>query len=125
MRKSSGVLLICENTGNFLLLKRSKISYFPYSWSVVAGGIEENESPLNAAKRELTEETQIDSKYIRFEYFETQYDLGNPFPFYLGYCDEEYECVLDGENIDWGWFNMDNLPDRLFPTLYSSLVRIF
>ena len=34
MRKSSGVLLICENTGNFLLLKRSKISYFPYSWSL-------------------------------------------------------------------------------------------
>ena len=28
-RKSAGVLLICENTGNFLLLERSKIAFFP------------------------------------------------------------------------------------------------
>ena len=91
----------------------------------MAGAIEENESPIDAAKRELTEETQIDPTGIRFEHFETQYDLGKPFPFYLGYCDEEYECVLDRENDDWGWFNMDNLPQPLFPTLYSSLVRIF
>jgi len=32
---------------------------------------------------------------------------------------------LDPENTDWGWFDMDTLPKPLFPTLYSSLVRIF
>jgi len=125
MKNNGGVLLICKNTGNFLLLKRSKLSYFPHSWSVVAGAIEEGETPLDGIKRELIEETQIDPTGIRFEHFETQHDFGKSFSFYLGYCDEEFECVLDRENDDWGWFNMDNLPDTLFPTLYSSLVRIF
>jgi len=125
MKKYGGVLLICEKTGNFLLLKRSKFSNYPKTWSMVSGGIEEGERPVEGVKRELKEETQIDPTNIRFRYFETQNDLGYPFYFYLGYCDEEYVCVLDSENDDWGWFNMDNLPEPLFPLLYSSLVRIF
>ena len=125
MKKYGGVLLICEKTGNFLLLKRSKLSNYPKTWSMVAGGIEEGETPIEGVKRELKEETEINPTNIRFRYFETQNDLGYPFYFYLGYCDKEYVCVLDRENDDWGWFNMDNLPDTLFPTLYSSLVRIF
>jgi 8-oxo-dGTP pyrophosphatase MutT (NUDIX family) len=125
MKKYGGVLLICEKTGNFLLLKRSKFSNYPKTWSMVSGGIEEGERPVEGIKRELKEETQIDPTNVRFEYFETQHDLGYSFYFYLGYCDKEYVCVLDGENDDWGWFNMDNLPEPLFPLLYSSLVRIF
>ena len=39
-------------------------------------------------------------------------------------CDKEYKCTLDGENTDWGWFDIENLPKPLFPTLYSSLLRI-
>ena len=123
-RKSAGVLLICENTGNFLLLERSKIAFFPRSWSVVAGAMEEGETSLETIKRELKEETQIDSTDIQYIFFETQYDF-KPFDLYLGYCEEEYECKLDRENNNYGWFNMNNLPKPLFPTLYSSLVRIF
>jgi 8-oxo-dGTP diphosphatase len=123
-RKSAGVLLICKNTGNFLLLERSKISFFPRSWSVVAGAMEEGETSLETIKRELKEETQIDSTDIQYTFFETQYDF-KPFDLYLGYCEEEYECKLDRENDNYGWFNMNNLPKPLFPTLYSSLVRIF
>ena len=33
-------------------------------------------------------------------------------------------CELNEENQDWGWFDMNNLPKPLFPTLFSSLVRI-
>ena len=47
-------------------------------------------------------------------------------PIYLLWtnCDKEYKCTLDNENIDWGWFDIENLPKPLFPTLYSSLLRI-
>lgn len=123
-RKYGGVLLICEETNNFLLLKRCKEASNPGTWSIVSGGIEKGESTLEGVKRELMEETQIDSKDIRYELFEKQYDICN-FDFYLGYCPKEYQCNLDPENDDWGWFNMENLPKPLFPTLYSSLVRIF
>tara|TARA_R110000824_G_scaffold251595_1_gene440233 strand:- start:59 stop:439 length:381 start_codon:yes stop_codon:yes gene_type:complete len=125
MKKYGGVLLICRKTGNFLLLERGPQAHFPNTWSIVSGGIDEGETPLEGIKRELKEETDIDDPNIQYKFFENQNNISPYFDFYLGYCDEEYECKLDNENTDWGWFNMDNLPSPLFPTLYSSLVRIF
>jgi len=125
MKKYGGVLLICKETNRFLLLKRNKNANYPKTWSIVSGGIEKGETPLVGIKRELKEETDIDSKNIRYEFFEHQNQLIPYFDFYLGYCDKEYKCKLDPENTDWGWFDMDTLPKPLFPTLYSSLVRIF
>jgi 8-oxo-dGTP pyrophosphatase MutT (NUDIX family) len=125
MRKYAGVLLICEKTGNFLLLERGPTASFKGTWSAVAGGIEEGETSLEAIKRELKEETQIDDPTIKYKFFDHQKNVSEYFDLYLGYCKEEYVCKLDHENTDWGWFNMENLPSPLFPTLYSSLVRIF
>tara|TARA_Y100001937_G_C7021680_1_gene285744 strand:+ start:70 stop:447 length:378 start_codon:yes stop_codon:yes gene_type:complete len=125
MRKYGGVLLVCKETNRFMLLKRSKKSTYPKTWTIVSGGIEKGENVLEGIKRELMEETQINSKDIKFEFFEHQNQLIPYFDFYIGYCDKEHQCKLDHENMDWGWFSMDNLPKPLFPTLYSSLVRIF
>jgi len=104
MKKNGGVLLICEETGN---------------------AIDEGETVLEGVKRELMEETQIPSDNIRYELFEIQTTLGDDYHFYLGYCDKEYECKLNDETQEYGWFNLNNLPKPLFPTMYSSLVRIF
>jgi 8-oxo-dGTP diphosphatase len=125
MGKFTGVLLVCENTGRFMLLQRSnKISYSGV-WGLMSGGVEEGETPLEAVKRELMEETKINPEEIDFKLFETQYEMGYPFSFFLGYCEKEYVPELDYENKAYGWYNMTNLPKPLFPTLYSSLVRIF
>ena len=124
-KKNGGVLLICEETGNFLLGERAKNIPFPDCWSIFGGGIDEGESVLEGVKRELMEESQIPSDNIRYELFEIQYDIGDPYYFYLGYCEKEYECILNDETQRYGWFNLNNLPKPLFPTLYSSLVRIF
>ena len=125
MNKYGGVLLICKDTEKFMLLRRSKKSTYPKTWTIVSGGIEKGEDVLDGIKRELKEDTNIDSKDIKFEFFEHQNQLIPYFDFYIGYCNKEYECKLDHENMDWGWFSMDNLPKPLFPSLYSSLVRIF
>ena len=75
MNKYGGVLLICKESGKFLLLRRSAKSTYPKTWSIVSGGIEKGESPLEGVKRELKEETQIDSDNIRYEFFEHQNQL--------------------------------------------------
>lgn len=124
MKRYGGVLLVCRDTDKFLLLKRNKLCSYPLSWSIVSGGIEEGEEYLEGVKRELWEETKIKSDDIDFKLFEVDNSLVPMFHFYIGYCDKEYDVQLCDENIDYGWFSMDNLPDPLFPTLYSSLVRI-
>ena len=77
MKKYGGVLLICGD--KFLLGQRSDKGNFPKCWSVFGGEIEEGESILEGIKRELFEETEIESDNIRYVPFETQWDMGYPY----------------------------------------------
>lgn len=43
-----------------LFLKRSKHEFMPDSWEIPSGGIEEGESMLQALKREIKEETNLE-----------------------------------------------------------------
>ena len=124
MRRYGGVLLICKETNNFLLVKRSKLATYPNTWSIVSGEIEGEETALEGIKRELWEETKIEGD-IDYDFFEINNDLVPQFSFYLGYCPKEYTPQLNHENSKYGWFNMENLPPNLFPTLYPTLVRIY
>lgn len=125
MKEAAGTLLICNDTGRILLVKRGNMGTEPGTWATVGGTIDNNETPLVAAKRELYEETGIVADMIEFEFFEEQNFKNTKFYFFIGFCDYEIECHLNDENDDWGWFDMVDLPKPLFPTLYSSLVRIF
>jgi 8-oxo-dGTP diphosphatase len=120
-----GVLLICTTTNRFLLGQRRKKGSFPNTWSLFGGKIENGETELDGVKRELYEETNIKSDNIKYKLFETQWGMGYPYHFFIGFCDQEYDCNLNEENQDWGWFDIKDLPKPLFPTLFSSLVRIF
>jgi 8-oxo-dGTP diphosphatase len=116
-KKYGGVLLICGE--KFLLGQRGKGGSFPNSWSLFGGKIEDGETVFEGIKRELYEETKIESDNIRYVSFEEQWDMGYPYHFYLGYCNEEYVCKLNDENQDWGWFTLKDLPKPLFPTLFA------
>jgi 8-oxo-dGTP diphosphatase len=124
LKDYGGVLLICTTTNRFLLGQRGKTITFPNTWSLFGGKIEKGETVLEGVKRELYEETKINSDDIFYKLFETQWGMGYPYHFYIGYCNEEYGCELNEENQDWGWFDMDNIPKPLFPSLFSSLVMI-
>ena len=124
-KKYGGVLLICTTTNRFLLGQRRKNGSFPNTWSLFGGKIENGETELDGVKRELYEETNIKSDNIKYVLFETQWEMGYPYHFFIGVCNQEYDCSLNEENQDWGWFDINDLPKPLFPTLFSSLVRIF
>jgi len=129
-RKAAGTLLVCNDTGRFLLAKRGTGGSNPGTWAIVSGAIDtlpngELEKPLVAAIRELDEETEIKPDNITFKFYETQTDMGGEFHLFLGDCEKELECNLNDENTDWGWFDMESLPSPLFPTLKATLLRIF
>lgn len=124
-KKYGGVLLIDIKTDSFLLGQRSKRATFANTWSLFGGTIEEGETVLEGVKRELYEETNINPENIVFKLFEIQVEMGYPYYFYLGFCNGKMDCNINDESQDWGWFTMEDLPKPLFPTLYSSLVRIF
>lgn len=57
-RKSSGVIL--KHNDEVLLCKRSEKKSMPGVWSIPSGGIEDGETPGQAAIREFYEETSIE-----------------------------------------------------------------
>jgi len=61
-----GVMVKCKD--KVLLCKRNNLGSFPGMWSIPGGKLEENETPMDGAKREFLEETNvnINDKEITF-----------------------------------------------------------
>lgn len=113
----AGVLAIDKNTGEILLIKRSMLVPNPNKWAVVGGKKdEEDKDTREAAVREFNEEVQPDTAYklskLPFFINENKY---LKFYTYLGIFDSRFVPVLNEENIDYGWFNLDDLPEDLLP----------
>lgn len=57
------VSIVCQRANEFLLIKRAKPAY--KNWLAFPGGkVEKDESPKDAAKRELLEETNLHSSQL-------------------------------------------------------------
>ncbi|MCX6814517.1 MAG: NUDIX domain-containing protein [Candidatus Aenigmarchaeota archaeon] len=65
--KKTITAIVIEKAGKFLLLKRSKHDTFPGLWEFPSGKIEPGENMEESARRELKEETGLQSKSVMYE----------------------------------------------------------
>lgn len=119
----AGVLIKCSKTGRVFLLYRNDKSPI---WALVSGGVDKGESPLDCLKREVREELFIHHNQITFKYMgiETFPDKNMEFYYFQGFCEEEFEPILDHENLKWGWFDKDKLPSPLYKGLADKIANI-
>ncbi len=153
-RRSAGVALINAN-GDVFIGRRAKereVRTVPnHEWQMPQGGIDEGESPLEAAKRELYEETNVRSTRLLAEAPEWySYDLpresrGRWRGRYRGQTQKwflfkfegpESEINIDSpaggkhtaEFRDWRWETWEKLPDLVVPfkrPVYVQVVEFF
>ena len=122
-KKGAGCIIYATSTNNFLLIQRSEYVPAPLSWGLPGGTVEKNESPEDAARREVFEEIGFDLKHIPLELIYTnEYHIPR-FKFYNYGCviQHEFEPVLSWESSDSGWFNIDDLPEGL----HTGLEQLF
>jgi len=119
------VYVLLERGGKILLGKR-KNAFGDGHYSMPAGHIEQGESVIGCAKRELLEETGIDANEFEF----TCVRLLKPYEIngvkadsYVVFCVKakdwkgEPKIMEPEKNEGWEWHPVDKLPEPLFPPI--------
>lgn len=115
-KKYSDCILINEK-GEFLALLRSNIDKFhPGVFSLPGGHIEENEEPIDAASRELYEETNIVLDSDDLSHFKTVSKENCEIHYFLGSVhSSDLKMILDNdEHQGYEWIKPDNIADKNF-----------
>ena len=115
---SGGILYYCYEEALLCLGANSGV------WHVPKGHIMVGENPLEGSLREFTEETQIVLNAIP-ELAKT-YDKDNGGLFYLFVLRGRRKFIprLDHEHIDWGYFDVNNLPEPINDFVKDIIVNI-
>jgi len=126
-RRSAGIVVV--SSGEVLLAKRNcgENVTLPGHWSAFAGGIEEGESPRDAAIRELFEESKIKvNGEIEF-IGKTKRDWGGCFYLYAYNVKSIPFPELDFEHTEWGIFKIEHIlfsPSPIDPWLAKKISEL-
>lgn len=114
---TSGAVIYRKKAGEiqYLLLQSMNKGHF---WGFPKGHIEENESLLEAAQREIKEETTLELPIQTDFSVYTEYDLPNgnrkQMTLYTAELTKDQALHLQAEEIkNAGWFNYQNARERL------------
>jgi 8-oxo-dGTP pyrophosphatase MutT (NUDIX family) len=131
-RRASGVAVLFENS--VLLAKRSDKCHitgnkYPYGgyWSVFGGSIDEGETPIECAGRELLEESKIFVDFKFIEFIDIISDEFCDFYFHIYRSDKMLFPQLCEEHSEFGWFKIDelvNFQDLIDPNIVQLLDSI-
>ena len=111
-RQGAGCIVMARSTGRILVGFRSEEVVEPFTWGCWGGAIDDGESPVEAALREVREECGYPggaSAEPLLVFRSGSFRYSN----FLVTVDEEFHPSLNRETSDAGWFELDHLPSPL------------
>lgn len=119
--KIFAVVVLAKTSKGTLLVSRRNI---PDNFGLPGGKVEDGETPIQAARRELKEETGIDGFDFRFVHFLPEPSCGNRLV-------AVYSCLVDvdqmiqpeqGLNVIWGDIELTAKEDSVFRDFNRQLI---
>jgi 8-oxo-dGTP pyrophosphatase MutT (NUDIX family) len=105
-------LIIPDEDGKVLILKRARTAYGEGGWCLPGGKIDYGELVEQAVSKELQEETALECERARFLFYQ---DSLPPEPGSMHCINLYFECSVAGdltmnpESSDWAWIGPDQL----------------
>ncbi|MFQ6039211.1 MAG: NUDIX domain-containing protein [Candidatus Poribacteria bacterium] len=132
MKERNVVTAFLENQGKILILKRSdRVRTYKRHWAGVSGSIEQDESPDERVKKELEEETCLNSEYVQFVRkgrplrIEDEDYLWTVHPF-LYHVLQPNKITIDWEHTEKRWINPGEIAEyQTVPNLEQTLKRVY
>jgi 8-oxo-dGTP diphosphatase len=119
-------MLVRDDGGRVLLVKRGPSSTMPGLWCIPAGYVDYGEDIREAARRELEEETGLVAEVGDVVFVASNFH--DPAKLTVGIWFEGRvtggELEAGDDAVDVGWFPLDDLPDLAFPTDEELLGRL-
>jgi 8-oxo-dGTP pyrophosphatase MutT (NUDIX family) len=118
-KSAVGVIIKSKNTNKILVLKRSKDVFDGNTFTITTSGkVDGDESPIDAAKREIQEELQYKGKFLTFKKIDVFKDknyyvdddgektFGDEFTFYTYFAvvPKEFKPKLNWEHTESFWW---------------------
>ncbi len=111
--KAAGCIFLAKDTGRILLAHRSdQVDYEPHTWGTWGGKIDGDESPAQAVKREVEEETGLDTPFKIHPLYIFR-DGNFSYHNYLVIVPFEFTPKLNWENDGSEWVEYGQWPDPL------------
>jgi 8-oxo-dGTP pyrophosphatase MutT (NUDIX family) len=123
VNRAAGVMLLSAE-GRVLFLRRSRSGDHAGQWCFPGGGIEDGETPQEAAIRELAEECDIAAKPRHLSFWTRRIADDVDFTTFIVRGVEEFDPVLNGEHTQFLWADPKQPPRPLHPGCEIALKRL-
>lgn len=113
----------------YLALRRANVDHLGGTWQAVHGGIDDGETAVQAAWREVKEETGLTpERFWQLDHIETHYlphkDAIRMVPCFVAELSSDAEPTLGPEHDDHAWLNIDDFRDRLIWRSQQQAVQV-
>lgn len=109
--KKNALAIIFNKNMDVLLLKRSSYEkqWQPNKWALVGGGVEKNEEPIDAVKREIKEEIGLEIENFIEKFVLQRNEDSVEHMFITKYIGDNNDIKLNDEHEEYKWVNVNDL----------------